>query len=78
MSGFMNKSADPFTPAGSKAAKFISSINKEDTTKAKTSSTKINKDINISNKYALPEEKKKIFYDVKMDGVNFSRIITNK
>lgn len=33
-------------------------------------------ELNLNSKYVLPEEKKKIFYDVQMDGLDFSRIMT--
>lgn len=84
MSGFGAAAVgDPYAPTNSKISKLLEGTGKTiDLKKAadtkKDSKTDIKEDVNNTSqnqKYALPEEKKKFFYDVKMDGVNFSKII---
>ena len=74
---------DPYAPNNSKIFKLLEgtgkSIDLKKATDTKKDQVKDQKEVanNTSKKqkYALPEEKKKFFYDVKMDGVNFSKII---
>ncbi|OHS97655.1 hypothetical protein TRFO_09373 [Tritrichomonas foetus] len=81
--GFGGASGDPFAPQGSKIATFLNDVN----TPSYSNSTNSDKPLQdfekeeemilVHSKYANPNEKKNLIQDVKMEGVNFSRIMSD-